>query len=421
VTTTAPLRPPRRPHGRLALALVASLVLAFGAGCSDAPEHGKSAKSGTFGKDGKSRSITKTAETPSIRVKLTPADKSAGVAPATPVVVGLDEGKLASVKLVSAGGDVVAGTLAPGGTSWTSNGKLSFGTHYTVQVTTDRASTPQTVGGFETVPKPARSVRVSSQLGDGKTYGIGMPVILKLDGAVKSPAARAALEKSLTVTSTPPTAGAWGWVNSRELHFRPKTYWAAGSKVHVKVDTAGRDLGNGLWGRTDITVDFKIGVQRTMKVDSATHSMQVIEGGRVIRTMPVSLGKPATPSSAGTLLVIDKRPEALFDSSTYGLPVDAKGGYRTKVQFAMRLTWGGEFFHAAPWSIPQQGHTNVSHGCVNLAPANAAWLFNRVTVGDPVTVLHTERAVKPGDGYTDWSVDFAGWLKQSATGEHATA
>jgi hypothetical protein len=56
-----------------------------------------------------------------------------------------------------------------------------------------------------------------------------------------------------------------------------------------------------------------------------------------------------------------------------------------------------------------------------VAPANAAWLFNRLQVGDPVVVKGTEQAVKWGDGWMDWSLDFAGWLKHSATGEHPTS
>ena len=48
----------------------------------------------------------------------------------------------------------------------------------------------------------------------------------------------------------------------------------------------------------------------------------------------------------------------------------------------MRLTWGGEFIHAAPWSVGQ-GNTNVSHGCVNMSDGNAAWLFAITHIGDP--------------------------------------
>src|SRR5262249_31820022 len=154
--------------------------------------------------------------------------------------------------------------------------------------------------------------------------------ILKLSHAVKSDEARAKYEKMLTVTSNPSTTGAWGWISSTELHFRPSEYWKSGSTVHVSVDSAGREIADGVWGRTDMTVDFKIGTNRRLVADSSTHTMTVSEGGEVVKTMPVSLGKPKYPSSSGTMLIIDKRREAMFDSSTYGLAVDSPDGYRTK-------------------------------------------------------------------------------------------
>ncbi len=337
-------------------------------------------------------------------------------------MLAVDRGKLTTVGVKSEKGDVVQGAVSADGKSWTSKGKLGFGAKYTVEAATDENPAPQAVGSFNTaaVPGGASSIRVNSVNGDGKTYGVGMPVILKLNNAVRTPAQRAAFEKSITVRSTPVTSGAWGWVNSREVHFRPKIYWAAGSKIHVTVDSAGRALGGGLWSRTDLTLDFKIGVKREIKANSANKKMQVIENGKLIRTIPISLGRPKYPSSSGTMLIIDKRPEAMFDSSTYGLAVDSPDGYRTKVKVPMRITWGGEFLHQAEWSVADQGVRNVSHGCLNIAPAPANWLYARAQVGDPVIVSNTEVKVKPGDGWTDWSVTFDGWLKQSAAGEVST-
>ncbi len=354
------------------------------------------------------------------KVGVVPAANASGVAPATPVLVTVDKGRLTAVAVRSNGGDVVEGALDPAGRQWTSKGKLSFGATYSVQVTSDQGK--PTTSTFTTAPKPGtdQSVRTSSTVGDGKTYGIGMPIILRLSRSLKTPAERAAYERAVKVRSEPATTGAWGWISGTEVHFRPATYWAPGSSVHVEVDTAGRKIEDA-WGRTDITVDFKIGTGRQVVVDSATHQMRVVEGGQVVRTIPVSLGEPKFPSSSGTMVLIDKRPTALFDSSTYGLPVDSPDGYRTKVQYAMRLTWGGEFIHAAPWSVGDQGRRNVSHGCINVSTANAVWLYNRLQVGDPVTVKNTETTVQVGNGWSDWSVDFPTWLKRSATGEQQTA
>jgi lipoprotein-anchoring transpeptidase ErfK/SrfK len=157
-----------------------------------------------------------------------------------------------------------------------------------------------------------------------------------------------------------------------------------------------------------------------MYADASTHQMKVEENDNVVRTIPVSLGSPQHPSSTGTMVVIDRRPTAIFDSSTYGLPADAPGGYRTKVNYAMRLTWDGQFIHDAPWSVAQQGSSNVSHGCINVGPANSGWLFNRTQVGDPVKITNAGPGIALGDGYSEWTLSWQDWLSHSATGQITT-
>ena len=89
-------------------------------------------------------------------------------------------------------------------------------------------------------------------------------------------------------------------------------------------------------------------------------------------------------------------------------------GYRTPIDYAQRLTWGGEYIHAAPWSVAQQGHRNVSHGCINMSDANAKWLFNLSSVGDPVVTKGTERQLKDGNGWTHWNMTWDEYVKGSA-------
>jgi lipoprotein-anchoring transpeptidase ErfK/SrfK len=365
-------------------------------------------------------SASSSAKIASATVSMTPAADSADIAPATPVAVSVTDGTLASVTVTS-GKDTVAGALSADGTSWTSKGKLAFGSMYTVSAALTSGGS-KTVGTFSTAaqPAPSQTVHVSSTVGDHQIYGMAMPVILHLDRGLTDKSARAELEEAMTVKTVPATVGAWGWINSRELHFRPQRFWAAGTKIHVSVDAAGRRLGD-LWGRTDLTLDYSIGVNRELRADAVTHMMTVVERNKVVRKFPISLGKPSRPSSSGILMIMDKRPKALFDSSTYGLPVNSPEGYRTVVQYAMRLTWGGEFIHSAPWSVRQQGHVNVSHGCINVAPVNAAWLFNRVRMGDPVVVSRTGTPIQVGNGWSDWSVSYAAWAARSATGSHPTA
>ncbi|HEU4422539.1 MAG TPA: L,D-transpeptidase, partial [Pilimelia sp.] len=65
-------------------------------------------------------------------------------------------------------------------------------------------------------------------------------------------------------------------------------------------------------------------------------------------------------------------------------------------------------------SVGDQGRRNVSHGCVNVSPSNAVWLFGLTMVGDPVTVRGTERRLVNGNGWTPWMHTWADYIKGSA-------
>jgi lipoprotein-anchoring transpeptidase ErfK/SrfK len=111
------------------------------------------------------------------------------------------------------------------------------------------------------------------------------------------------------------------------------------------------------------------------------------------------------------MLVMGKLRNTIFDTFDELGPEE---GYRTPIEYAQRLTHGGEFIHAAPWSVGAQGRTNVSHGCVNMSTSNAAWLFGITKMGDPVTIRGTERRLANGNGWTAWNVSWGQWIKGSA-------
>jgi hypothetical protein len=63
-----------------------------------------------------------------------------------------------------------------------------------------------------------------------------------------------------------------------------------------------------------------------------------------------------------------------------------------------------------------QGHYDVSHGCVNVAPKNAAWIYQNSHVGDPVSIVGTGRQVANGNGWTAWNSSWSDFAKGSALG-----
>jgi lipoprotein-anchoring transpeptidase ErfK/SrfK len=344
-----------------------------------------------------------------------PAAGAVDVPTSAEVAFHTENARSTTVSLTDASGATVEGAIRPDGSSWLPNAQLKYSSAYTAKVSAlgaDGKETAKTVA-FTTMDRPDNLVSVHSQLGDDLVYGVGMPVVINF-GTDVSKDQRAGVEKRLFVSSEPAQEGAWNWFNGHEAHFRPREYWKAGTKLSIRLATGGLPFGGGTYGIADVTVRASIGDKVVMTIDNATKSMSVSRNDEGIKTMPVSLGKPSAPSSSGNMIVMVKNEWEWFDSSTYGVPVDSHDGYRTKVDWPLRLTWGGQYIHAAPWSVDEQGHVNVSHGCTNISTQNADWLWHLTHVGDPVIVKGTERGLEWGDGWTDWDVSWEDYLKGSA-------
>ncbi len=333
-----------------------------------------------------------------------PADAATKVPTATEIAFTTAKGATATVTLADANGGTVAGALRPDGSSWVPAEQLKWDTSYTATVTAAGASKKVT---FTTMSRPGNLVRISTSLGDGAVYGVAMPLVFSFGEAVPKDQ-RANVEKRLFVTSTPAQEGAWNWFSDTEVHYRSKDLWQAGTKLSVRVGTGGLSFGDGAYGANDLTIDASIGDKLVMVTDNATHTMTVSKDDQVIKTIPISLGKPSKPSSSGNMVVMTKAQAEIFSSTEPG------DSYRTTVYWTQRLTWGGQYIHAAPWSVGDQGHRNVSHGSTNMSTENAKWLFGLSHVGDPYTVKGTGVPLTWGDGWTDWNVSWDEYLKGSA-------
>jgi len=316
------------------------------------------------------------------------------------------------VELKDAAGAVVAGAMGADGTAWVPAGQLKYKTGYTATVTAtdDRGIDKVVTASFTTMAQPGNRVRVSSVVGDDMVVGIGMPMIIQFGRDVPDDL-RATVQKRMTVKSEPAQEGSWHWFSDREAHYRPKEFWQPGTKLDMKVLTGGLPLGGGWYGRADLSVVAEIAPALQMTIDNATKQMTVTEGGTVTRTIPISLGRPGMPSSSGTMIVMERLAKTVFDTRSDPNPANR---YRVDIEYAQRLTWAGEFIHAAPWSVEDQGKRNVSHGCVNMSTEDAKWLFDRTHLGDPVTIKGTERTLQYGNGWTDWSMTWEQYVAGSA-------
>ncbi len=226
-------------------------------------------------------------------------------------------------------------------------------------------------------------------------YGVGMPVPVVFNVPVPD-SSKADVERHLSVHSNPPQTGAWRWYGDQQVIYRPKDYWRPGTKLTITTP--------------DQTVTATIGRKTTFQISDATKQMQVFQDDKLVKTFPVSLGAPDTPSSSGNMVIMTREPTALWVYSADD---------QLQVSDAERLTADGEYIHAAPWSVADQGNTDVSHGCTNLSPDNAAWVYNNSQIGDPVTVNGTAKHLDPGNGWTVWDMSWTDYVKGSALPQHA--
>jgi lipoprotein-anchoring transpeptidase ErfK/SrfK len=352
------------------------------------------------------------AEVASVRVEVSPKHRATRVPLDARARVVASGGRLRAVRVTGAGGRRLAGRLAGDGRTWVSSGALAPATRYRVvaEALDDAGRPTRRVTTFTTL-RPRAELRAAIMPLDGETVGVGLPIGIWFSQPV---ADRAAVERRLRVTSSKPVTGAWHWFADDEVHYRPRTYWPSGARVTLQARLAGTDAGRGVWGVADRTVRFRIGERRISVVDVRTHRMKVTSGGRTLRVLPVSTGREQYPTTNGVHFVLEKTPVKTMDSSTIGIPRDGPGGYYQRVQWSVRISNSGEFVHAAPWSTGAQGRANVSHGCVNLSTANAAWFYRLTRRGDVVEVVGSPR--RPGNsfGVADWNMSWSRWLAGSA-------
>ena len=221
---------------------------------------------------------------------------------------------------------------------------------------------------------------------NGATVGVAKPIIINFQRPIAN---RPLAEQAIHISSSPPVPGAFYWTTDTQVRWRPYNFWPANTVVNIDASGA--------------RSSFRVGEALVATVNDATHQMTITRDGKVVKTFPVSTGIDGKyDTKNGTYYVLEKFPDIVMDSSTYGVPVNSAEGYKLKVQWAVRIDNSGGFVHSAPWSVGSQGYANVSHGCINLSPANAKWFYDNFGSGDPVIVKNSAGLYTKPDGADDW-------------------
>jgi len=400
---------PARGRRWMAAAAICGALGLVTAACSGGGGNGGSSSSSAPGGGGHQAASPTPAST---QLSITPANGSTNVQPGQGITVTAAHGKLSNVA-VSTAGEPVSGTMNAAGTVWHSTWALDVSQRYTVTAkATGSGKTVTQTSTFRTLT-PSQTFTTQIYEGSGQTYGVGMPIILYFSQQITN---KAAVERALEVKSSKPVVGSWYWDDPCNMapvcaYFRPQSYWPANTQVSFTGHLDGVEGAPGVYGAHTLTQSFTIGDSLIVTASTASHFMNVYRNGKLFAHWPISTGRPGDNTPNGTYLTIEK-----------GNPVDMKGpGYNIEVPWSVRFTWSGDYLHDAFWSVGEQGFTNVSHGCVNMPPADAQAYYNMEVPGDPVTITGSPKAGTFDNGWTMWFLPWAHYLKGSATGEAVQA
>jgi lipoprotein-anchoring transpeptidase ErfK/SrfK len=353
-------------------------------------------------------------------LQITPANGSKDVSPAKGITVTAANGKVTKVTVSwtggSATGSSIAGAMSATGESWHSTWALGVSRTYTVTATgTSSGGQPVTqTSTFQTIT-PEQTFQTQIYEGYDQDYGVGMPIMLTFSAPITN---RAAVERSLQITTSKPVIGAWYWDGDEKLYFRPRDYWPADTTVSLDGHLDGVEGAAGVYGTANLTQTFDISRSLIAIASTTTHFTDIYLNGKLLHRWPVSTGRASLPTPDGTYLSVQKNnPVRMIGGGAPG----SAGYYNELVNWAVRFTFSGDYYHSAPWSVVDQGTSNVSHGCVNLPPADAETYYNMSIPGDPITVTNSTAAGKWDDGWTPWFLTWSQYLKGSALGEAVMA
>ena len=187
----------------------------------------------------------------------------------------------------------------------------------------------------------------------------------------------------------------------------------------------GKQLGNGLYGQQDDTVSFKIGDSHVSVADDNTKMVTVYENGQVIKEMPTSMGMGGTETIGGTTLsfwtqpgtytVMDKANPVIMDSSTYGLPINSRLGYKESINWATRISTDGIYLHELESTVWAQRETPTPR---TVASISVRPMPNGSSISRSREMSSRSRtpAAPPLEVWQngDWTLSWADWAAGSA-------
>ncbi|MFF0782505.1 Ig-like domain-containing protein [Streptomyces sp. NPDC003720] len=400
-----------RRVGRKGLVLISGALLVAVTACGGGDSQAGSGTGNGKGQDAGARQ----SEQSTAAVSISPKSGATGVDTSGALKVSVAKGKLTEVVVKDAKGAKVDGAVTADGAAWKPSTHLAAGTKYSVHaVAKDSAGREAAEDSSFTTLTPRNTFVGYFTPEDGSTVGVGMPFSVRFTRGITSPAD---VEKAIRVRTEPAVDVEGHWFGNDRLDFRPEKYWKEGTKVTVDLNLDGVEGRDGVYGKQRKTVKFTIGRNQVSVVDAKKHTMKVTQDGKVVKTIPVTTGKPGYDTWNGQMVMSEKLAVTRMNGETVGYG----GEYDIKdVPHAIRLTNSGTFIHGNYWGGGAFGNYNASHGCVGLRDVRggydkgvpAAWFFNHSMIGDVVVVKRShDRTVAPDNGLNGWNMSWEDWKK----------
>ncbi|MDX2606136.1 Ig-like domain-containing protein [Streptomyces caniscabiei] len=346
-------------------------------------------------------------------VSIAPKNGADAVATSGALKVTAAKGKLSEVTVENDKGEKIAGEIAEDGSSWKPSIHLNSATEYKVHAVAKDSEGREAAedSSFTTLTPKNTFVGIFTPE-DGSKVGVGMPFSVRFTRGITAPKD---VEKAITIKTEPAVEVEGHWFGNDRIDFRPEKYWKAGTKVTVDLNLDGVEGRDGVYGEQSKKISFTIGRSQVSTVDVKKLTMKVERDGKVVKTIPVTTGKPGMETWNGQMVISERLSVTRMNGETVGYG----GEYDIKdVPDAMRLTNSGTFIHGNYWGGDAFGNYNASHGCIGLRDtrggwdrkAPGAWFFDNSMVGDVVVVKNSnDRIVDPDNGYNGWNMSWDKW------------
>ena len=133
-----------------------------------------------------------------------------------------------------------------------------------------------------------------------------------------------------------------------------------------------------------------------VKVSLSKQRVYVKEGDKMLMAMPVSVGKPSSPTPKGNFRISAKVPK--YRANTHGYMTDGKtmrsdylrnrpAGWHFK---GTPMPYWCEFKTAYGFHTGWVKHTPCTHGCIRMHENLAPKFYRLVKIGTPVSIAHSQ-------------------------------